>query len=392
MSKFNQALKSGDLSKIGMAQMDLSESSKAAEKKLGPSAASTALMKKREALENASFDFEEMKAANTKPSAEAAERLAKKKEEVAKIALSYEEDLIKIKGRLKEHGEESVKNAVIKNKKDDEHKSLQVSQALLDEKKFMAEHGPESAKKKLPKPPEKPIEPQVFPGKVSQEKATSVFEDLGSSISGMFKSSNKPAASSGNVKYEDVKQETPAENAARLKAMNTPEAIAARRADENSELNKEIDRQKNSGMYKPNPNLKENIKKEPATAEVKATPHVGGLETFKEFNTRLDAELKQSRSQIKPPATMQAQLSPVDMQRAMASQVKPPETPVVPPKPQEQPATMMVKEITLKDLHDALMQLNKHMIEMAQHTDKISTNSQKQISATRSLSQDRLHS
>jgi hypothetical protein len=89
---------------------------------------------------------------------------------------------------------------------------------------------------------------------------------------------------------------------------------------------------------------------------------------------------------------MQAQLSPVDMQRAMASQVKPPETPVVPPKPQEQPATMMVKEITLKDLHDALMQLNKHMIEMAQHTDKISTNSQKQISATRSLSQDRLHS
>ena len=393
MAKFNQALKSGDLSKIGMAQMDLSESSKAAEKKLGPSAASAALIKKREALENASFDFEEMKAANTKPSAEAAERLAKKKEEVSKIALAYEEDLIKIKGRLKEHGEESVKNAVIKNKKDDEHTSLQVSQALLAEKKFMAEHGPGSEKKKLPEPPEKPTTEQVFPGKVSQEKATSVFEDLGSSISGMFKSSNKPAFASGNVKYEDVAQETPEENAARLKAMNTPEAIAARRADEDSELNKEIDRQKNSGMYKPNPNLKDNIKSpEPAKAEVKATPHVGGFESFKEFNTRLDAELTQSRSQIKPPSTTHTPLSPIDMQRAMA-QAKPPEVPVVPPKPQEQPpTTMTVKEVTLKDLHDVLMQLNKHMIEMAHHTDKISTNSHKQVSATRNLSQDRMHS
>ena len=76
---------------------------------------------------------------------------------------------------------------------------------------------------------------------------------------------------------------------------------------------------------------------------------------------------------------------------------------LTPPKPQAKPQAVVeqpqqieqvapavaAKEITLKDIHDVLMQLNKNMAEMVQHTDSIKDNSRKQISATKSISNNR---
>ena len=62
---------------------------------------------------------------------------------------------------------------------------------------------------------------------------------------------------------------------------------------------------------------------------------------------------------------------------------KEPEKPAAPPAP-------VAKDMTLKDIHEALMQLNKTMTQMAHHTDTISSNSHKQIKATKSLSDNRI--
>jgi hypothetical protein len=477
LAKFKQSMNSGDISKIGMSQMDLSDSGKAAEDKLGPSAARMALQKKREALENASFDYEQMKAANTKPNAEAAERLAKKKEEVAKIALSYEDDLIKTKGKLKLHAEEEAKHAEIKNKTAQEAHANQVAQALEAEKKFMKEHGakePEKtdkskvtdksikemttaekemviyssgSKKELPstesiKPDVKPkafeelsnqlgssfksLDATIKPASIPKledtairyeptkeepkekgffDSITDTFSDVGSSISGLFKSDNKPSFAKGNVKYEEISPEELAASEKRSqegigKIDHSPEATAARIA----ELNRQ-----HSSYYKQKPkvesekpaepaNINDNSKVEPPKpelkkpAETKEQAHIKemykkfGLETFNDYNSRVSAEVKQSHASIKDVKSDHAVLTKKDVEPPKPTQpVKQPEPekPVTPP-----PATPapVAHETTLKDLHDSLLQLNKTMIQMVQHADTISSNSHKQVRATKSLS------
>ena len=476
LAKFKQSMNSGDISKIGMSQMDLSDSGKAAEDKLGPSAARLALQKKREALENASFDYEQMKADNTKPNAESAEKLSKKKEEVAKLALAYEDDLIKTKGKLKLHAEEEAKTAELKNKTAKEAQAKQVAQALESEKNFMKEHGataqsladkskvtdkpikeitaaekdiaiygsgkkvemPSTDSIHSPKDPKfdqlreqlgssfKSLDATIKPAGLPKleeittkyeppkeepkekgffDSISDTFSDVGSSIAGVFKGDNKPGFAKGNVKYEEIPQaEIDAKNKRMQESIgkidNSPEAIAAQKA--------ELDRQKNSGLYKEN--LKLQVPpKEPAKidvktkveppkvdikkpAETKEQAHVKemykkfGLETFNDYNTRVSAEVKQSHASIKDVKPDHATLSKKDVEQPKpVAPAKPPE----PPKPVE-PAPVapapVSKEVTMKDLHDALIQLNKTMAQMAQHTDTMSSNSHKQVKATRSLS------
>jgi hypothetical protein len=476
LAKFKQSMNSGDISKIGMSQMDLSDSGKAAEDKLGPSAARAALQKKREALENASFDYEQMKADNTKPNAESAEKLAKKKEEVAKLALTYEDDLIKTKGKLKLHAEEEAKHAEVKNKTAKEAQAKQVAQALEAEKTFMKEHGAtakslaekpkvtdkpikemtdaeknfamySSGNKPPPLKPEgiKPVTDPKFdqlreqlgssfksldatikpaglpkledittkyepPKEEPKEKGffdsiSDTFSDVGSSISGIFKGDNKPGFAKGNVKYEEIPQaEIDAKNKRMQESIgtidNSPEAIAAQKA--------ELDRQ-HSSYYKQKPDIKDDKSKEPAKiddkpkvepskADIKKPPetkeqaHVKemykkfGLETFNDYNTRVSAEVKQSHASIKDVKPDHAALSKKDIEQPKPTE-KP--KPIEPPKPVQPPPVapaIVSKETTLKDLHEALIQLNKTMAQMAQHTDTISSNSHKQVKATKGLS------
>jgi len=476
LAKFKQSMNSGDISKIGMSQMDLSDSGKAAEDKLGPSAARAALQKKREALEDASFDYEQMKADKTKPTAESAEKLAKKKEEVAKLALSYEDDLIKTKGKLKLHAEEEAKHAEVKNKTAKESQAKQVAQALESEKNFMKEHGataqslsnkPKVADKSIkemtdaeknfamyssgnkpppptpegihsPKDPKfdqlreqlgssfKSLDATIKPaGLPKLEDITTKYEpikeepkekgffdsisDVGSSIAGMFKGDNKPGFAKGNVKYEEISQEE--KDAADKRSQegigkvdHSPEATAARIA----ELNRQ-----HSSYYKQKPDIKDDKSKEPANiddkskvdppkvdiqkpAESKEQAHVNamykkfGLETFKDYNTRTSAEVKQSHASIRDVKKDHATITTQDVQPPKPA--TPPKA-VEPPKPATPPpvpAAPAAKDVTLKDIHEALIQLNKTMTQMSQHTDTISSNSHKQVKATKSLSDNRL--
>ena len=408
IAKFNKAMQSGDISKIGMAQMDLSDAGKAAEKKLGPSTASIALQKKREALENASFDYEEMKAAKTKPTAESAERLAKKKEEVAKLSLAYEEDLIKTKGRLNLHATEEIKHAEVKNKNNETEKAQQVTKALADEKKFMKEHGPGSDDKataQLKTDADKTVDKfnatnfkfldedaeSIRKKQAEQAKEKDKSPGIFDSISNFFTTTNKPAFASGNVKYEEIPQaEIDAKNKRMQESIgkvdNSPEAIAAQKA--------ELDRQKNSGMYKQKEPEKPKIEEVKKPAETKEDAHVKdmykkyGLETFKDYNARVSAEVKQSHAQIKNVAANKPGLTPTDV----ASKPAPVPKPVEPqqPAPAAQPQAQVIeKQVTLKDIHDDLMQLNKAIAEMVHHTDQISNNSHKQVSVTKQLSNSR---
>jgi len=406
IAKFNKAMASGDISKIGMSQMDLSDAGKAAEKKLGPSTASVALQKKREALENASFDYEEMKAAKTKPSAESAERLAKKKEEVAKLSLAYEEDLIKTKGRLNLHAADEVKHAEVKNKNNENEKAQQVAKALADEKKFMKEHGPASADTTKPSDKDLANREKLFQSptmtiydeskektqlrKDQQAAANDKSAGIFDRFSNFFNKSDKPAFASGNVKYKEIPQaEIDAKNKRMQESIgkidNSPEAIAAQKA--------ELDRQKNSGLYKqkePEKPKIEEVKKPAETkedAQLKEMYKKFGFETFKDYNARVSAEVKQSHAQIKDAVINKKELSPKD--------VAPPPTPLPKPVESQQPAPQLQqpqvveKQVTLKDIHDDLMQLNKAIAEMVHHTDQINNNSRKQISATKSLSNSR---
>jgi hypothetical protein len=482
LAKFKQSMNSGDISKIGMSQMDLSDSGKAAEDKLGPSAARAALQKKREALEDASFDYEQMKADKTKPTAESAEKLAKKKEEVAKLALSYEDDLIKTKGKLKLHAEEEAKHAEVKNKTAQDAHAKQVSQALESEKNFMKEHGATakslaekskvtdkpikemtdaeknfamySSGNKLPPPdpegihsPKDPkfdqlreqlgssfksldatIKPAGLPKleeittkyepikEEPKEKGffdsiSDTFSDVGSSIAGVFKGDNKPGFAKGNVKYEEISQEE--KDAADKRSQegigkvdHSPEATAARIA----ELNRQ-----HSSYYKQNSDIKDDKSKEPAKiddkskveppkvdikppAETKEQAHVKemykkfGLETFNDYNTRISAEVKQSHASIKDVKKDHATITTQDVQPpkpATPPKAVEPVKPATPP-PVTAPAAPASKDVTLKDIHEALIQLNKTMTQMSQHTDTISSNSHKQVKATKSLSDNRL--
>jgi hypothetical protein len=480
LAKFKQSMNSGDISKIGMSQMDLSDSGKAAEDKLGPSAARMALQKKREALENASFDYEQMKADNTKPSAESAEKLAKKKEEVAKLALAYEDDLIKTKGKLKLHAEEEAKNAELKNKTAKEAQAKQVAQALESEKNFMKEHSATaqslaekskvtnkpikemtdaeknfamySSGNKLPPPepegihsPKDPkfdqlreqlgssfksldatIKPAGLPKleeittkyeppkEEPKEKGffdsiSDTFSDVGSSIAGVFKSDNKPGFAKGNVKYEEISQEE--KDAADKRSQegigkvdHSPEATAARIA----ELNRQ-----HSSYYKQKPDIKDDKSKEPAKiddkskveppkadikppVETKEQAHVKemykkfGLETFNDYNTRISAEVKQSHASIKDVKKDHATITSQDVKQSTPVEKPKAVEPIKPATPPPAAPAPVSKDVTLKDLHEALMQLNKTMTQMVHHTDTISNNSHKQIKATKSLSDNRL--
>jgi len=222
----------------------------------------------------------------------------------------------------------------------------------------------------------------------------------------LFSSSNKPAFASGNVKYETIPQ---AEIDARDKELqktigtidNSPEAIEARNA--------ELDRQKNSGMYKqkePEKHVLPEIKK---PAETKEQAHIKdmykkfGLESFNDYNARMTAEEKAKKpdhsklAEIKP--TVMPTIKAPDIKAPVVSgdSLKPPSPPVVnkpheEQKPAEQPkstAQVVEKQVSLKDILDAVTKLNNTMTTMAHHTDKISTNSHKQISATQSLSNSR---
>jgi hypothetical protein len=457
LAKFKQSMNSGDISKIGMSQMDLSDSGKAAEDKLGPSAARIALQKKREALENASFDYEQMKAANTKPNAEAAERLAKKKEEVAKIALSYEDDLIKTKGKLKLHAEEEAKLAEVKNKTTQEAHAKQVTQALESEKKFMKEHGakePEKTDKPKVtdvsteplKPNDKPkafedlsnqlgnsfksLDASIKPASIPtlddittkyqptkeepKEKGffdsiSDTFSGVGSSIASAFKSDNKPAFAKGNVKYEEISPEELAASKKRSqegigKVDHSPEATAARIA----ELNRQ-----HSSYYKQKPanesakpaepaKIDDKAKAEPPKADIKKPAetkeqaHIKemykkfGLETFNDYNSRVSAEVKQSHASIKDVKTEHAGLSKKDVEPP-----KPVEKPkaVEPPKAEVKPEVTpapVTKEVTMKDLHEALLQLNKTMTEVAHHSNETKEHAKNQVKATKSMSGNRI--
>ena len=130
-------------------------------------------------------------------------------------------------------------------------------------------------------------------------------------------------------------------------------------------------------------------------AESKEDAHVKemykkfGLETFKDYNARVSAEVKQSHAQIKDAAINKKELSPKDVAPPPAAPAPKPVEQVQPaPQPQQQPK-VIEKEVTLKDIHEALLKLNKTMGEMAHHTDQISNNSHKQVSATKQLSNSR---
>ena len=408
IAKFNKAMQSGDISKIGMAQMDLSDAGKAAEKKLGPSTASIALQKKREALENASFDYEEMKAAKTKPTAESAEKLAKKKEEVAKLSLAYEDDLIKTKGRLNLHAADEVKHAEVKNKNNENEKAQQVAKALADEKKFMKEHGPGSddkSKAQLKTDADKTVDnfnatkfkfldedaESIRKKQAEQAKEKDKSPGMLDSISNFFTSSKKPAFASGNVKYEEIPQaEIDAKNKRMQESIgkidNSPEAIAAQKA--------ELARQADSSRYKQKEPEKPKIDEVKKPVESKEDAHVKemykkyGFETFKDYNARVSAETTKSHAHIKAATENRKDLAPKDVAPPPPVQQKPVEH----PQPAAQPQAALVpaeKQITLKDLHEALIKLNKTMETMAHHTDQISNNSHKQVSATKQLSNSR---
>jgi len=221
----------------------------------------------------------------------------------------------------------------------------------------------------------------------TNDKSSGIFDK----ISNFFTTNNKPAFASGNVKYEEIPQaEIDAKNKRMQESIgkidNSPEAIAAQKA--------ELDRQKNSGMYKQKEPEKPKIEEVKKPAETKEDAHVKemykkyGLETFKDYNSRVSAEVKQSHAQIKSVAANKPELTPADVAPKPAPAPKPVEPQQ--PAPAAQPQAQVTEhQITLKDLHEDLMQLNKAIAEMVHHTDQISNNSHKQVSATKQLSNSR---
>jgi len=139
------------------------------------------------------------------------------------------------------------------------------------DKKAEAEAAEKDAKDK-----EKSVIPQI---KQDAENRVSEISDATKQqtlapLEDIFKNSN--GLYSGGVTYQNVPEKTEAEKAAKLAALNTPEAIAARKADKDSAGNIERERQA-SGMYK---------KKDPdAVISSIQQDAKNKLETKKESNT-----------------------------------------------------------------------------------------------------------
>lgn len=210
------------------------------------------------------------------------------------------------------------------------------------------------------------------------------FSKAGASISDMFTDSTPKVA------IEDVKSDesgkTPEQKAEDAKVQSALQNLE-------NKYSKEPDTSKLADKGK----IKEPEKPiVPAIPKVKSKEdqHVDdmykkfGIERFDDYNARKSAEVKSSHAQIKDISKERASITTPDI-----TPPKPVEQskPVEQPKPAEQPAVAapVAKEVTLKDLHDALMQLNKTMGQMAQHTDAINNNSRKQVQATQSLSGNR---
>lgn len=251
-------------------------------------------------------------------------------------------------------------------------------------------------------PVEKPAEePSFF------DDVTSTFSDIGSSIAGVFKEDNSPLFARGNVKYETI---PPEELAAMEKKSqesigkidNSPEAIEAQRA--------ELDRQKNSGLYKqkepekaPKADIKPPVPQTKEDAQVADMYKKFGIERFSDYNARLAAEEKAKKVQPVKAAEVKTPTAPTIKQPDLkppvitGSSLKPPPAPAPAPhveekKPEEQPRpapAVVEKQVSLKDILEAVTKLNTVMTQMAQHTDRISANSHKQIRATESLSNSR---
>jgi hypothetical protein len=187
-----------------------------------------------------------------------------------------------------------------------------------------------------------------------------MFNSIGNSLSSAFKS-DKPSATSGNVKYEEIPQ---AEIEARNKKLQATIGQKETNPSVLQELAAERARQADSTRYKqkevPKPELAKINDTHQTTATIKS-------------------------HDLSHPSISAQSLKHTEQHTA-------PKPPVIePPKPVEQPKPLVaaIHETTLKDLHEALMQLNKTMGQMAQHTDNISSNSRKQIDATSSLSNSR---
>jgi hypothetical protein len=217
-------------------------------------------------------------------------------------------------------------------------------------------------------------------------------------IGDMFKPDNSPLFTRGNVRYENVKQETPEENAAKLAAENTPEAIAARKADPNDPANIYREQIKNSGLYKHDDLWKSIVNEdkakgqsaksaEPAGVAKPAPHHIGGLESWQEFNARKDAEsVKSSHAQIKDVTQNQVAPSTHELTTKPAP-VHAPEPMHTEQQSNAKPASSQTSHtVSLKEIYDAVIQLNKTMSQMASHTESISSSSQKQVKATNNMS------
>lgn len=224
-------------------------------------------------------------------------------------------------------------------------------------------------------------------------------QGLWDKFTGMFESDNRPLASRGNVRYEAVQQETPEENAAKLAAANTPEEIAKRKADPNDPANIYREHVRNSGMYKHDDLWKSIVKedsyKKPAesaksadTAQAKpAAHHIGGLETWQEFNSRKDAEdVKNAHAQIKDISKNQAVPTTHDLAKSVAPAPKAPEPPAAADTKSESAPAAPAHAVSLKEIYEAVLQLNKTMSQMASHTESISSNSHKQVKVTKTMS------
>lgn len=235
----------------------------------------------------------------------------------------------------------------------------------------------------------KPPKPETTEEKPKEEPATekpfdlgNMFSDIGKEISTTLDKSPVGTFGKdiGNF-FGDLIKDKPAEKVEPAK-------------ENNDELNKKVDaaidkankdaiahaKEKEANVETAKVDAKK-IEEKPEQAKTK-TEHLTFKQEFQQTlaqikrfdpNTSLNNESLKKTAAPPPPA-------PVPL---------PPPEPKPEPKPEEKPS-VVGKDITLKDLHDALIMLNTSMNKMISHTDQISDASQKQLQATRSLSANRL--
>ena len=214
------------------------------------------------------------------------------------------------------------------------------------------------------------------------------FNDVGSSISDMFKEDKSAETDNTKTQLAEKTPEEKAEDAKVQAALTNLDKGATTRAAIEADKAKLADKANIKETDKPVVPAAVVTPKSKEDQNVDAMYKKFGLERFDDYNARKSAEVKSSHAQIKDISTDRSKIS--------AQDVTPPK-PIEQPKPAEQvkPAEQLVvaapvnKEVTLKDLHDALLQLNKTMGQMAQHTDAISSNSRKQVQATQAASGNR---